>query len=591
VSGANRDSLRVTVGEDRLEYRLDPQSGALARPLDTPTDFDWQSAFGLYLRGKEWLRQREYGPAATYLDSALARDPYFVPALTNRAMLAIRALQYEDALGFATTALQVDTYDGAANYYYGLANRELGRLADAKDGFEIATLSAAYRGAAWTELAQMSLAAGDVGAAVGFANKALTVEPDNLDALGVVVVAARRQGDRNALTRWLARLEEADPLSHQVRLERLLAQGDPALSRKLADGIQSELPEQALFELAAWYVEVGDSTVAGRVLEAAGDVPEALYWRASLLDSTAAGAALLTRANALSPRFVFPFRREMVPSLEWAVEESPDWKPRYYLALAYWGSGRVVAADSLLTSLGDTPDYAPFYAARASLPGRSAESAQRDLERAAALDPAEWRYGRLLADWLLAEGDSAGAAVVARQYAARFPDNYILGLTLATALVANGEYRAADSLLATLEVLPYEGRHDGHVLYRQAKLMLAVAAIGEEQWDSAAALIAAARLWPERLGAGKPYEADIDERLENLLLADVRYRSGKSQEPAQALLATYAPTDGDALVLRAWKATTPGRPVARWLALVGIVLGVVLVAVRFRRARGSVSAA
>ncbi len=591
VSGANRDSLRVTVGEDRLEYRLDPQAGALARPLDTPTDFDWQSAFGLYLRGKEWLRQREYGQATAYLDSALARDPYFVPALADRAMLAIRALEYEAALGFATTALQVDTYDGAANYYYGLANRALGRLTDSKDGFEIATLSAEYRGAAWTELAQMSLAAGDVGAAVDFANKALTVEPDNLDALGVEVVAARRQGDRNAQTRWLARLEEADPLSHQVRLERLLAQGDPALSRKLADGIQSELPEQALFELAAWYVDVGDSIVAGRVLEAAGDVPEALYWRAYLLDSTPAGAALLTRANTLSPRFVFPFRREMVPSLEWAVEESPDWKPRYYLALAYWGSGRVDDADSLLTSLGDTPDYAPFYAARASLPGRSAESAQRDLERAAALDPAEWRYGRLLADRLLAEGDSAGAAVVARQYAARFPDNYILGLTLATALVANGEYRAADSLLATLEVLPYEGRHDGHVLYRQAKLMLAVQAIGEEQWDSAAALIAAARLWPERLGAGKPYDADIDERLEDLLLADVRYRSGESQESARALLATYAPADDDAVVLRAWKATTPGRPVARWLALVGVALGVVLVAVRFRRARGSVSAA
>jgi hypothetical protein len=121
--------------------------------------------------------------------------------------------------------------------------------------------------------------------------------------------------------------------------------------------------------------------------------------------------------------------------------------------------------------------------------------------------------------------------------------------------------------------------------------MLAVEAIGKEQWDSAAALIAAARLWPDRLGAGKPYDADIDERLEDLLLADVRYRSGESQESARALLATYAPADDDAVVVRAWKATTPGRPVARWLALVGVALGVVLVAVRFRRARGSVSAA
>ena len=117
----------------------------------------------------------------------------------------------------------------------------------------------------------------------------------------------------------------------------------------------------------------------------------------------------------------------------------------------------------------------------------------------------------------------------------RFPDNYILGLTLATALVANGDYAAADSALATLDVLPYEGRHDGRVLYRQAKLMLAVQAIREERWDSATALIAAARLWPERLGAGKPYDADIDERLEDLLLADVRYRSGASTERPRGL--------------------------------------------------------
>ncbi len=586
VGDARPDSLRVTVGGSRLQYRLDPQSGALARPLDAPPDFDWQSAYGQYLRGKEWLRQREYGPATAHLDSALARDPYFVPALADRAMLAIRALEYEAALKFATTALRVDTYDGAANYYYGVTNRQLGRLADAKDGFEIATLSAEYRGAAWTELAQMSLAAGDIGAAIGFADKALIVEPDNLDALGVGVVAARRRGDGKAHARWLGRLETADPLSHQVRLERLLAQGDAALPVRLASGIRSELPEQVLFELAAWYVDVGDTAVAGRVLEAAGDAPLALYWRAYLLDATAAGAALLTGANALSPRFVFPFRREVVPALQWAVAHTPDWKPRYYLALAYWGSGRLDLADSLLAELGDTPDYAPFYAARAAFPGRSVALARSDLERAAALVPVEWRYGRLLAEQLLATGDTAGAVAVARRYASRFPANYILGLTLATALVAHGEFQAADSLLANLEVLPYEGRHDGHVLYRQAKLMLALQAIEREQWDSATALIEAARLWPERLGAGKPYAADIDERLEDLLLADVRYRSGASTERPREAPAAPTLTDGDAAVLRAWRATTPKRSVGGWLTWLGVGLGAVAVALLFRRVQG-----
>lgn len=590
VAGVPKDSLRVTVGGDRLEYRLDPRSGDLARPLDTPADFDWQSAYGHSLRGKEWLRQREYGPATVYLDSALARDPYFVPALADRAMLAIRALDYDAALGFATTALRVDTYDGAANYYYGIANRRLGRLGDAKDGFELATLSPEYRGAAWTELAQVSLAAGDVGAAVEFADKALTAEPDNLDALGVGIVAARWRGDWKAHTQWIARLAAADPLSHQARLERLLAQEDPAFQGKLVAGLRSELPEQVLFELAAWYVDVGDSAVAGRVLEAAGDEPEALYWRAYLLNSVKAdgGAELLVRANAMSPAFVFPFRSEMVPSLRWAMTQTQDWKPRYYLALAYWGSGQLGSADSLLTALGDTPDYAPFYAARAAFPGRPAALAQSDLERAAALDSAEWRYGRLLAEQFLAMGDAVGAAAVATRYAKQFPDNYILGLTLATALVADGEYGAADSVLAQLEVLPYEGRHDGHVLYRQAKLMLAVQAIQKEQWDTATALIAAARLWPERLGAGKPYDADIDERLEDWLQADVLSRSGESAKPAlpeRGLLAAYAPTGGDAVVLRAWKATAPRGAFSAWTNWLYVVICVLVVALLRRRFR------
>ena len=78
-----------------------------------------------------------------------------------------------------------------------------------------------------------------------------------------------------------------------------------------------------LLELAAWYVDVGDTTVAGRVLEAAGDQPEALYWRAYLSGSAAAGGELLAKANALPPSFVLPFRAEIVPPLQWAAAQGP----------------------------------------------------------------------------------------------------------------------------------------------------------------------------------------------------------------------------------------------------------------------------
>lgn len=532
LQGTAADSSHVSLGDHLLDYSLDPRADSLARPLDSPSHFDWQSAYGLYVQGKEWLRQREYAKAAASFDSALGREPYFVPALADRAQLAIRAGQYETARRLTLTALSVDTYDPWANYYYGLANRRLGRLADAKDGFEVAASTPEMRGAAWTELARLALAEGRLSAANEYAEKAVGAEPGNLDALGVQVVVARRRGDRAAHAQLLGRLETLDPLSHQVRLERLLAAGDPSLGTALRRGIRAELPEQVLLELATWYQDVGDVDVVKELLVAVGEHPLALYWRAFL---RGAGGAqdLIDHANRLSPRFVFPFRAEMIPVLQAATGATTHWAPHYYLALTLWGLGRIGEADSLLTALGDQPDYAPFYAARATLPGRSASQAKRDLERAAALDAAEWRYGKLLVERALSSGDTSYALDVARRYHSRFPANDIVGLTFVKALVAAAHYAEADSALARVDVLPQEGASDVHALYRETKLMLAVDAMAAGRWKDASTLVAAAREWPERLGEGKPYEADVDERLEDWLLASILERSGRREEAAR----------------------------------------------------------
>jgi len=563
LHGIAPDSIRVTLGDHLVDYIGAAAAAALARPLDSPPNFDWRSPYGLYLQGKEWLRQREYAKAAASLDSALAREPLFVPALVDRAQVAIRAGQYELARQLTLTALSVDTYDPWANYYYGLANRRLGRLADGKDGFDVAASTPEMRGAAWTELARLALSDGQLSAANEYAKKALGAEPRSLDALGVAIVVARRQGDRGAHARLLKQLETIDPLSHQVRLERFVTAGDSALGSTLRRGIRAELPEQVLLDLAAWYLDAGDVAVGKKVLGAVGDNPEALYWRASLAGTTDAGA-LIERANRLTPRFVFPFRTEIVPVLQAATRATPHWKPRYYLALTLWGLGRTTEADSLLSGLGNEPDFAPCYAARAALPGRAAPDARRDLERAAALDEAEWRYGKLMVNGALSSGDTSYALGVARRYHARFPGNEILGLTFAKALVAAGRYGEADSALASLDVLPQEGASEAHAMYREAKLMLAVDAMAARRWKDAATLVAAARDWPERLGEGKPYEADVDERLEDWLSASILERTGTPAETARGKQAAAAlrvwytsrlTTGVEGRVLGAWRRT------------------------------------
>ena len=552
IKDVPRDSLRVVLGDNQLTWRYDSRSEALARPLDSPKDFNWMSSYGFWMRGKEWLRQREYDSARVYLDQALAKDANYVSALTDRGMLDVRSGWYDRALTSLKRALSVDTYDPAANYYYGLANRRIGKLADAKDGFEIAAQSPEYRGAAWTELAKLSLAQHHDVEARTYADKALRDNPGNLDALAMQIITATRIALRSGVStrspnglrlmnaEFLVRqLQRADTLSRHALVEHLLMQDDAKFAAGLRAGIRAELPEQVMLELAAWYADVDETAVALKILDAAGDNPEALYWRGYLTRGTSASDSLIKRADAQSPKMVFPFRPEIEPVLAYAHDRTGSWKTTYYRALRFGSSGSKGNATLFLTELGDTPDFAPFYVTRASLHDGDPSSwspqlrasVQHDLERAIALDSTEWRFGKALADYQLRAANPTAAVAVARRYATRFPKNYILGLTLAKSLVAAKQFAEADKLLSTLKILPYEGAKDGHTLYRETKLALAQQAIDANNWSAARTHISAAREWPERLGSGKPYDADLDERVEDSLLAVVNARSGATPSP------------------------------------------------------------
>jgi len=135
------------------------------------------------------------------------------------------------------------------------------------------------------------------------------------------------------------------------------------------------------------------------------------------------------------------------------------------------------------------------------------------------LDPDEWRYGRVVVERLLGDRDTATAVRLAGDYARRFPGNPALGTLYGRALLTAGRHRDAAAWLDRLEVLPAEGSAEARSLYREAHLMVAVDRLGRGEGREALTHIARAREWPERLGAGKPYPADVDERLEDWLEA------------------------------------------------------------------------
>ena len=79
----------------------------------------------------------------------------------------------------------------------------------------------------------------------------------------------------------------------------------------------------------------------------------------------------------------------------------------------------------------------------------------------------------------------------------------------AKTILLNKKYAAADAFLSKLKILPFEGATMGRQLYHEAKLMQAVMEMKNKQYKKALKFIAEAKLWPQNLGVGKPYQEDI----------------------------------------------------------------------------------
>jgi tetratricopeptide (TPR) repeat protein len=528
-------NLKVCLGGDKLCY--DPaQAEALSRPVKAPANFDWTSPYGHYLKGKENARQRAYVQAAEEFQSCLKLEPTYAPALVEMASLANRAGDRPAASEFALQALRVDTYDPGANFQLGLASAALGRNADAKDAFSIASLSPGWRSASCLELAKAFLREQRYERALASVQDSLDNNTRNLDALQLRACLYRLQGDPSGAQITLKALLALDPLNHFARFEKYL-QGK-GRRQDVTGLIRNELPQETYLELAAWYHGLRLDADGAKVLELAPPTAEVLYWLAYLSQDS----NRLARAEAASPAFVFPFRPESIAVFEWAAKQSRAWQPKYYLALLRWHLGDLSQARDLLAACGEEPRFGPFYAARAQV---CEDNVAGDLQKAARLDPGQWRYGAMLARHCLKQGDSASALAAAADYARRFPANDILALLHAKALLSNTRYQAAADLLSSLNLLPCEGSTEARSLFREAHLMLAVARLKSGAFAEARPLIQKAREWPEHLGAGKPYPEDVDERLEDWLAYQCALGSnapGQARQMLDRLLTWRSPS-------------------------------------------------
>ncbi|WP_431213439.1 tetratricopeptide repeat protein [Puia sp. P3] len=372
-------SLRVWL-DSVLIYDSGGEQHRLKRPLAIAEGYDYESVEGVYLQAREWERQRFPSRALPCYVACLLADPWHLRALVGMARLKQRHMEYEDSLGFLSKALSIDTYDGEANYLYGLAHARLGNIYDAKDGFSVAGQDPAYRSAAMTELARTSMQQGQHARALEYVAAALAGNPGNCGALRLQVVALIRLG-RTAEARDLAagRLL-ADPLDHVLRY---------ASGMRSGICITSEWPHQTWLEIAAFYAGIEEWKEASESLQQSPEHPMVELWKAWIYFKTSGNvdAVALEKVQQMSPEGVFPHRQEELTILRWAVTHSEGWKLKYFLSLGLIQLMQEEEARVLLTSCGDEPGWYPFYLVRSGISGDGGA----DLLKAVDIAPDAWR--------------------------------------------------------------------------------------------------------------------------------------------------------------------------------------------------------
>lgn len=545
LRGAKQYEVRIK--EMDLCYSNAPSQKIIRRPFDAgPQPEAVHSAQKIYQEGLEDMKFRAYDGAMEKFRECLDIDPYHSGAMCAMASLYFDRGEYGQGLEYANRALRLDTYDPHANYVAGILYRGKGDLLNAKESLGWAARSMTYRSAAFAQMAEIFLQEQDYPQAAVYARKALDFNRYNVNALQVLAVQARKTGDETLAGQTLSALREIDPLNHFVYFEDYLLGEESEDRARFVQAHRSELPYQTYLELAVSYVNLGLEEEALTVLKMSPPHPVADLWQAYLQKDAASRP--FNELKQASPELVFPYRRETLDALAWAVEQDDHWKFKYYLALNLWGKGRLEEAAQWLEACKDMPDYAYFYLGRADLLQKLKNvDPLADLQRAFTLGSTDWRAWHALTDYYFTQGQYPKAVENAQKAYRQFQDSYVMGMDLARAQVYNGQYEEAAQLLDKIEVLPFEGASEGRQLFAWAHTGRALNLLEKKQFKAAAQALEKAKEWPERLGVGKPY--DPEERLQNYLLAVCYEKSGDSQK-AQKLRQSIVEQTRDEMISR-----------------------------------------
>ncbi|WP_347921980.1 DUF5107 domain-containing protein [Pontimicrobium sp. SW4] len=515
-----KDDFNIQLGDNLLQYSSKQEDYLVNRPINHKTDFNWGSAYGIYTKALGLEKQRQYEEAAKEYHNCIEKDEGFIPAYSRLSLAYYRQMDYKNALKYSKEALSIDTYHPESNYAYGLVNKKLGNITDAKSGFSIASQSASLRSSSFVELAILFLKEYNYTKAIHYTSKAIDADTNNIIAHMIQAFASRQSKDEDSSITAINNIYKLDPLSDFARFEEALMNLNDLATFNTR--ITNELPFESYLELAAIYLQFNDTQAAISVLKESPQHPIVNLWLANLDKNNESN--YLKSVFEASAEMVFPHRVETSEFLETTLKTNSHWKLKYYLGLIYWHKGLREKASTLFEQCQNEPDFAAFYLTKLKLVETTSLKERELLERALELNPNDWRTALALSNNHLINNETSKAIEIGEKFIKLFPENSHIGMNYTSALLQDKQYLNALKFLENFNILPFEGSTEGKKIYSLVCIKLALQAYNQKEYDKTIDYAEKAKFWPRNLGVGKPY--DVDEQLENYIIAKANNKLG-----------------------------------------------------------------
>ena len=539
--------LADRTGRDLVAYSADtpidgnPEFRPATRPI--PDAAEPGSAEQAYLQGLAADKKSNEVAARAAYTEALRRDPAFAPAHIALGLSFYRTGEYDQAAGHLTTALRRNPDAGDAHYYLGLTRRAQQQYLAAA-GQLLWNVRSGYREqAARYVLGAMALEQQKTQEALDQLTQAVRLDPRDFKARTVLALAERVAGRLDDAQTHIDAVVKDLPIDYLALSEQHLidkARGrdtDAARAHQELWRLLGREPDSVL-ELAFDYSAVGRSSEAIEVLDQAvqhGAKYPMLHYTLGYFQSMhndPREASEYASGAQGDPAYVFPHRVEEITVLRAAVEKNPqDGRAFYYLGNALASKYRLTEAlEAWRAAVRLDPENAVAHRnlARALRTNGQKEMAVAEYERAIQTSPGEFHIyveldgivppSRAIS---LLEGAPAG---VRSQPA-------VLS-SLAAALVEDGRYAEASSLLDKTEFVSGEGETSVLQTFRRAHLGLARQHQQAGRHAQAADEFLRATGYPHNLGVGRPA---MESQAREYVMAARELEAASKPKEAEAL--------------------------------------------------------